>query len=164
MKLLNHLYSIDTIAQSDEGIICTIRLIAGSPIYKAHFPMQPITPGACIVQMAVEMYEEFQVLGLTSSIPVRLPVLSKPPRRGNIGLTSLVALRAFKFQVSPLKNIDIVKVKSAKFLHAMIPGDDRVFRYLIKQKASDHGVIQLQVAVTSDDVTYAKLSLVCKEI
>ena len=61
MKLLNHLYSIDTIAQSDEGIICTIRLIAGSPIYKAHFPMQPITPGACIVQMAVEMYEEFRV-------------------------------------------------------------------------------------------------------
>jgi 3-hydroxyacyl-[acyl-carrier-protein] dehydratase len=133
MKRLNHLYSIDTIAQSDERIICTIRLIAGSPIYKAHFPMQPITPGACIVQMAVEMYEEFQVSG-------------------------------FKFQVSPLKNIDIVKVKSAKFLHAMIPGDDRVFRYLIKQKASDHGDIQLQVAVTSDDVTYAKLSLVCKEI
>lgn len=133
MKLLNHLYSIDTIAQSDEGIICTIRLIAGSPIYKAHFPMQPITPGACIVQMAVEMYEEFQASG-------------------------------FKFQVSPIKNIDIVKVKSAKFLHAMIPGDDRVFRYLIKQKASDHGDIQLQVAVTSDDVTYAKLSLVCKEI
>ena len=133
MKLLNHLYSIDTIAQSDEGIICTIRLIAGSPIYKAHLPMQPITPGACIVQMAVEMYEEFQVSG-------------------------------FKFQVSPIKNIDIVKVKSAKFLHAMIPGDDRVFRYLIKQKASDHGDIQLQVAVTSDDVTYAKLSLVCKEI
>ena len=126
MKLLNHLYSIDTIAQSDERIICTIRLIAGSPIYKAHFPMQPITPGACIVQMAVEMYEEFQV--------------------------------------SPLKNIDIVKVKSAKFLHAMIPGGDREFRYLITPKATDQGGIQLQVVVTSDDVTYAKLSLVCKEI
>ena len=133
MKLLNHLYSIDTIAQSDEGIICTIRLIAGSPIYKAHFPMQPITPGACIVQMAVEMYEEFQVSG-------------------------------FKFQVSPLKDIDIVKVKSAKFLHAMIPGGDREFRYLITPKATDQGGIQLQVVVTSDDVTYAKLSLVCKEI
>ena len=133
MKLLNHLYSIDTIAQSDEGIICTIRLIAGSPIYKAHFPMQPITPGACIVQMAVEMYEEFQVSG-------------------------------FKFQVSPLKNIDIVKVKSAKFLHAMIPGGDREVRYLITPKATDQGGIQLQVVVTSDDVTYAKLSLVCKEI
>jgi len=133
MKLLNHLYSIDTIAQSDEDIICTIRLIAGSPTYKAHFPMQPITPGACIVQMAVEMYEEFQVSG-------------------------------FKFQVSPLKNIDIVKVKSAKFLHAMIPGGDREFRYLITPKATDQGGIQLQVVVTSDDVTYAKLSLVCKEI
>ena len=133
MKLLNHLYSIDTIAQSDEGIICTIRLIAGSPIYKAHFPMQPITPGACVVQMAVELYEEFQVSG-------------------------------FKFQVSPLKNIDIVKVKSAKFLHAMIPGGDRVFRYLIKQKTAGQGEIQLLVVVTSDDVPYAKLSLVCKEI
>jgi 3-hydroxyacyl-[acyl-carrier-protein] dehydratase len=133
MKLLNHLYSIDTIAQSDERIICTIRLIAGSPIYKAHFPMQPITPGACIVQMAVEMYEEFQVSG-------------------------------FKFQVSPLKNIDIVKVKSAKFLHAMIPGGDREFRYVITPKATDQGGIQLQVVVTSDDVPYAKLSLVCKEI
>jgi len=133
MKLLNHLYSIDTIAQSDEDIICTIRLIAGSPTYKAHFPMQPITPGACIVQMAVEMYEEFQVSG-------------------------------FKFQVSPLKNIDIVNVKSAKFLHAMIPGGDREFRYLITPKATDQGGIQLQVVVTSDDVTYAKLSLVCKEI
>jgi hypothetical protein len=46
----------------------------------------------------------------------------------------------------------------------MIPGGDRVFRYLIKQKTADQGEIQLQVVVTSDDVTYAKLSLVCKEI
>ena len=132
MKLLNHLYSIDTIAQSDEGIICTIRLIAGSPIYKAHFPMQPITPGACVVQMAVELYQRSKVEGLRS--------------------------KAGRMQLS------IVKVKSAKFLHAMIPGGDRVFRYLIKQKTADQGEIQLQVVVTSDDVPYAKLSLVCKEI
>jgi hypothetical protein len=46
----------------------------------------------------------------------------------------------------------------------MIPGDDREFRYLITPKATDQGGIQLQVVVTSDDVTYAKLSLVCKEI
>ena len=132
MKLLNHLYSIDTIAQSDEGIICTIRLIAGSPIYKAHFPMQPITPGACVVQMAVELYQRSKVVGLRS--------------------------KAGSMQLS------IVKVKSAKFLHAMIPGGDREFRYLIKQKTADQGEIQLQVVVTSDDVPYAKLSLVCKEI
>jgi 3-hydroxyacyl-[acyl-carrier-protein] dehydratase len=132
MKLLNHLYSIDTIAQSDEGIICTIRLIAGSPIYKAHFPMQPITPGACVVQMAVELYQRSKVEGLRS--------------------------KAGRMQLS------IVKVKSAKFLHAMIPGGDRVFRYLIKQKTADQGEIQLLVVVTSDDVPYAKLSLVCKEI
>ncbi len=98
--------------------------------------MQTITPGACVVQMAVEMYEEFQVSSTSEA--------AEP--------------------ITPLKNIDIVKVKSAKFLHAMIPGGDRVFRYLIKQKTADQGEIQLLVVVTSDDVPYAKLSLVCKEI
>jgi hypothetical protein len=105
--------------------------------------MQPITPGACVVQMAVELYEEFQVSSTSEA--------AEP-------------ITGFKFQVSPLKNIDIVKVKSAKFLHAMIPGGDRVFRYLIKQKTADQGEIQLLVVVTSDDVPYAKLSLVCEEI
>ena len=54
---------------------------------------------------------KFLVSSLTSSIPVRLPVLSKPPRRGNIGLTSLVALRAFKFQVFRLSSI-VFRTKS----------------------------------------------------
>lgn len=94
--------------------------------------MQPITPGACVVQMAVELYQRSKVEGLRS--------------------------KAGSMQLS------IVKVKSAKFLHAMIPGGDRVFRYLIKQKTAGQGEIQLLVVVTSDDVPYAKLSLVCKEI
>ena len=126
MKLLNNLYRIDAIDQSEEGILCSIRLIEDSPIYKAHFPMQPITPGACVVQMALEMYEEFKG--------------------------------------SRVEGIEIVKVKNAKFLHAMIPGGGRVFRYAIRESAAEQGLIQLQVVVTSDDVTYAKLSLICKAI
>lgn len=122
LRLLNNLYSIDTTGQSDEGLICSIRLIGDSPVYKAHFPMQPITPGTCIVQMAVEIYESF---------------------RG--------------------KSIDIVKVKNVKFLNAMIPDSGKVFRYAIEEKISDQGMIQLRVTVTSGDVIYAKLSLICKE-
>lgn len=129
MKLLNNLYCIDAIDQSEEGILCSIRLIEDSPIYKAHFPTQPITPGACVVQMAVEMYEEFM---------------------GS--------------RVQEVQGIEIVKVKNAKFLKAMIPGGGRVFRFAIRESAAEQGLIHLQVVVTSGDVTYAKLSLICKEI
>lgn len=129
MKLLNNLYCIDAIDQSEEGILCSIRLIEDSPIYKAHFPTQPITPGACVVQMSVEMYEEFM---------------------GS--------------RVQEVQGIEIVKVKNAKFLKAMIPGGGRVFRFAIRESAAEQGLIHLQVVVTSDDVTYAKLSLICKAI
>ena len=129
MKLLNNLYCIDAIDQSEEGILCSIRLIEDSPIYKAHFPTQPITPGACVVQMSVEMYEEFM---------------------GS--------------RVQEVQGIEIVKVKNAKFLKAMIPGGGRVFRFVIRESAAEQGLIHLQVVVTSDDVTYAKLSQICKAI
>lgn len=129
MNLLNNLYCIDAIDQSEEGILCSIRLIEDSPIYKAHFPTQPITPGACVVQMSVEMYEEFM---------------------GS--------------RVQEVQGIEIVKVKNAKFLKAMIPGGGRVFRFAIRESAAEQGLIHLQVVVTSDDVTYAKLSLICKAI
>lgn len=129
MNLLNNLYRIDAIDQLEEGILCSIRLIEDSPIYKAHFPTQPITPGACVVQMAVEMYEEFM---------------------GS--------------RVQEVQGIEIVKVKNAKFLKAMIPGGGRVFRFAIRESAAEQGLIHLQVVVTSGDVTYAKLSLICKAI
>lgn len=132
MKLLNNLYCIDAIDQSEEGILCSIRLIEDSPIYKAHFPTQPITPGACVVQMAVEMYEEFKGSRVQ--------------------------------EVQEVQGIEIVKVKNAKFLKAMIPGGGRVFRFAIRESAAEQGLIHLQVVVTSDDVTYAKLSLICKAI
>ena len=129
MKLLNNLYCIDAIDQSEEGILCSIRLIEDSPIYKAHFPTQPITPGACVVQMALEMYEGVKGSG-----------------------------------VQEVQGIEIVKVKNAKFLKAMIPGGGRVFRFAIREAAAEQGLIHLQVVVTSGDVTYAKLSLICKAI
>ena len=33
----------------------TVRLLPESPIYKAHFPGYPITPGVTILQMALEL-------------------------------------------------------------------------------------------------------------
>lgn len=129
MRLKNNLYSVNAIHQSEEGLSCTIHLMEESPVYKAHFPTQPVTPGACIVQIAVEIYEGFK--GLSGQ---------------------------------EFKGIDIVKVKNAKFLKAMIPGGGRSFRYSIREEPADDALTHLQVVVTSDDVIYAKLSLICKDI
>ena len=32
-----------------------VRFLSGSPIYAAHFPGFPITPGVCLVQVALEL-------------------------------------------------------------------------------------------------------------
>lgn len=41
-----------------EGNKVTVGLDATHPIYQAHFPGNPITPGVCIIQMAGELIAE----------------------------------------------------------------------------------------------------------
>jgi 3-hydroxymyristoyl/3-hydroxydecanoyl-(acyl carrier protein) dehydratases len=36
----------------------TVRLLPDSPIYQGHFPGYPITPGVCLVEIAVELMRE----------------------------------------------------------------------------------------------------------
>ena len=61
MKLQNNLYTITLPphGRAEEGaFIYTIHLIEDCVIYQAHFPSNPITPGACIIQIAQELYEQ----------------------------------------------------------------------------------------------------------
>lgn len=57
MKLLNSLYNIvsEQISENDHDFI--IKLNPEHFIYQAHFPGEPITPGVCIMQIAVELIE-----------------------------------------------------------------------------------------------------------
>lgn len=57
MKLLNSLYTVVDHSNTDFGQDFTIRLDAEHFIYKAHFPGEPITPGVCIMQIALELME-----------------------------------------------------------------------------------------------------------
>jgi len=51
MKLLNNFF---TIVGGNESCV-HIRLHATHPVFRAHFPGNPITPGACIVQAIGEL-------------------------------------------------------------------------------------------------------------
>ena len=49
--LQDYLYTLESISDTS----ARIRLLPDSPIYAAHFKGMPVTPGACIVQMACEL-------------------------------------------------------------------------------------------------------------
>jgi|MGYP000070087920 3-hydroxyacyl-[acyl-carrier-protein] dehydratase len=66
MILKNQLYQIEHSQESDGKKQFTISLLKECPIYRAHFPGQPITPGVCIVQIAQELLG--QVVGHTLEI------------------------------------------------------------------------------------------------
>lgn len=51
MILEGNIYT--TTSRSENG--ATVRLIPESPIYKAHFPGYPITPGVALLQIALEL-------------------------------------------------------------------------------------------------------------
>lgn len=56
MKLRNNLFTVTDTSRDDSGFDYSIRLNGDDVIYKAHFPGEAITPGACIVQTALELY------------------------------------------------------------------------------------------------------------
>ena len=41
----------------------TIRLLPESPVYRGHFPGYPITPGVCLVQIALELIGDVRLVG-----------------------------------------------------------------------------------------------------
>ena len=49
--LKDYLYTLQLISSTS----ARIRLLPDSPIYAAHFKGMPVTPGACIIQMACEL-------------------------------------------------------------------------------------------------------------
>jgi len=55
MELTGSLYKVMSSFSSDEGQGFLVRFDPGHDIYKAHFPGEPVTPGACILQAAQEL-------------------------------------------------------------------------------------------------------------
>lgn len=56
--LKDSFYNIISFDRGDGGAVAEIALNPAHDIYKAHFPGYPITPGVCIVQIALELMSE----------------------------------------------------------------------------------------------------------
>lgn len=59
MPLQDSLFVIDSVTHTEQGVRYTLHLQAHHAIYRAHFPQHPITPGVCLVQIAVELAEHY---------------------------------------------------------------------------------------------------------
>lgn len=57
MILQDNLFTIVSQQQEEGNAAFQVRLNPEWPIYKAHFPGHPITPGVCIVQMLQELLQ-----------------------------------------------------------------------------------------------------------
>lgn len=56
--LKNDLYHIEHSKQLEASFNAGIRLNEDHPIFKGHFPGQPVLPGACMLQMVKEILQE----------------------------------------------------------------------------------------------------------
>lgn len=57
MDFLDNLFNILSIDETDTGFTARLRCNPGHPVYQAHFPDNPITPGACLLQTAGEVLQ-----------------------------------------------------------------------------------------------------------
>ena len=58
MRLTGDFFTIVSTETLPDGFASRVRLNADHPIYRVHFPDNPVTPGACLMQMATELLEE----------------------------------------------------------------------------------------------------------
>jgi 3-hydroxyacyl-[acyl-carrier-protein] dehydratase len=108
----------------------TVRLLPDSPIYQGHFPGYPITPGVCLVEIAVELMREMA---------------------GQAGHDAQKQMAGHDGQG---KKIRFVGAKNIKFTSPVIPDGKTPLRFNL----SGEGSIR-EVEVLYGDVLSAKMSL-----
>ncbi len=109
MILLDNLYSIVSSAEeSAEAVRFQIRLNADSVIFQAHFPGEPIMPGACIVQMVQELFAVWTKREVEIAKIVNLKFLSVIKPDEVLDLDVAVKIRKEEDQQVHI-NADIVK-------------------------------------------------------
>ena len=55
MPFLNDLFILQSIDSTGSGFKAQVLCRPGHPVYQAHFPGHPVTPGVCLLQVATEI-------------------------------------------------------------------------------------------------------------
>lgn len=57
--MLKDFYTLNTLQQTAaNSYLCTLTLNANHPIFKGHFPNNPVTPGVCMMQIVKNITEQ----------------------------------------------------------------------------------------------------------
>lgn len=57
MEYLNDLFTLVSMEDCNNGFAAQLRCNPSHPVYRAHFPGNPITPGACLLKTAGELLQ-----------------------------------------------------------------------------------------------------------
>ncbi len=89
MLLKDNLYTIVSQENPDGLPAFRVRINPEWPIYKAHFPDHPITPGVCIVQMVQELLQEtlHRKVSLIKAKNVKYLAIISPEEVGELTVT-----------------------------------------------------------------------------
>lgn len=129
MKLKNSFYTIEEGSTATQTVV---RLNPKHPIYQAHFPGEPITPGVCIIQIAKELLEENLQVG-----------------------------KDCQNEKTSLGQYHLVAVKNVKFLAPISPIETPLVTYTLQKitPSEDGTTVKAQITVESTEKLMAKLSL-----
>lgn len=58
MNFLNNLFTVQSTDEAENGFTAHLLCNPAHPVYQAHFPGNPITPGACLLQTASEVLQQ----------------------------------------------------------------------------------------------------------
>ena len=124
----------ETVSVDGSGV--TLRLFPESPVYRGHFPGYPITPGVCLVQMALEAIEEMAGRAGHDVEKSRAGHDVEKSRAGHDGPIKLVA------------------AKNIKFTSPVIPAEGTELRFNVSGEGENW-----TVDVLNGDVLSARMSL-----
>ena len=107
--MLKDFYTLNTLQQiAANTYLCTLTLNAEHPIFKGHFPNNPVTPGVCMMQIIKNLTEEItgHKLFLAKTTNVKFMALINPITHPVLQLTLAIQYKDADIQVKNTTSFD----------------------------------------------------------
>lgn len=101
--LKDSLYTVHELAEENDVLEAVVSLNKSHPVFKGHFPGQPVLPGVCLMQMVRELLETFfeEKLQLQKADDIRYPAMVDPTKDDQL-----------RFQIVFNRSDDLAKTKT----------------------------------------------------